>query len=140
MPVTGVANYRIACNGLWWTFPSARLYPLNYFLPVASSLKRLAPNPPGQIGVKNEMTQNRLNIMKSLIILMALIMASCTVKTTVTMPTGEVYQVKNKSDGVTTFEQGDTKISVDNRGRPTVFESLTGAALEKMPTVQIGGD
>jgi len=65
-------------------------------------------------------------------------LASCTVKTTVTMPTGEVYQVLNKSDGVATFEQGDTKISVDNRGRPTVFESLTGAVLEKMPTVQIG--
>jgi len=65
---------------------------------------------------------------------------ACTVKTTVTMPTGEVYRVQNKSDGVTSFEHGDLKISVDNRGRPTVFESLTGAVLEKMPTVQIGGD
>jgi len=65
---------------------------------------------------------------------------SCATSTTVTLPDGDIYEVKNKSDGVVTFTKGDVSISVDNRGRPTVFESLTGAVIEKMPTVQIGGD
>ena len=69
-----------------------------------------------------------------------LLLTSCAVTTTVTMPDGAVYEVKNKSDGVAAFTKGDISISVDNRGRPTVFESLTGAVLEKAPTVQIGGD
>jgi len=73
-------------------------------------------------------------------IALVFLMASCATTTTYTMPDGDVYRVKNKTDGVATFKKGDVEISVDNRGRPTVFESLTGALIEKAPTVQIGGD
>ncbi len=77
--------------------------------------------------------------MKTIItIFLILTLASCT--TTVTLPDGDAYTVKSASDSVTTFKKGDIEISVDNRGRPTVFESLTGAAIEKMPTVQVGGN
>ena len=79
-------------------------------------------------------------IQLAIIIALSYLMAGCAVTTTVTMPDGVTYEVKNKSDGVATFTRGDVSMSVDNRGRPTVFESMVGALIEKAPTVQIGGD
>ena len=79
-------------------------------------------------------------IQLAIIIALSCLMAGCATKTTFEMPDGKLFTVKTKSDGVATFTQGDVSMSVDNRGRPTVFESMVGALIEKAPTVQIGGD
>ena len=57
------------------------------------------------------------------------------------MPDGQKYVVSSKSDALVELTQKDgTKITVDNRGRPGLFEQLLGVILMRAPDVTIEND
>ena len=58
------------------------------------------------------------------LISLSLFLFSCAVKTQIIDNTGKEYIVVGKTDAIVTFESNGSKIIVDNRGRPTLFESI----------------
>jgi hypothetical protein len=52
------------------------------------------------------------------------LMVSCNVKTTITEPTGEQFTVESKSDAHVTYQTEDMKVTVDNRGKPSLLERI----------------
>lgn len=74
------------------------------------------------------------NFLKLTVIL--LLLPSCALiptKTTITMPNEEVYVVKSKSDALVVLKQGDTEMTVDNRGKPTLIEQLSVLIFGSIP-------
>ena len=70
------------------------------------------------------------------ILMIALIFAcGCTVKTQIIEPDGSVYIIESKSDSIVSMKNEDRVITVDNRGKPNIFESLLGWILLKTPDV-----
>lgn len=66
------------------------------------------------------------------IISIVLIIGGCaSVKTIVTNPRGEVYTVQSKKDALVMMEKDGVKLTVDNRGKPGIFENLMGIMLMK---------
>lgn len=47
----------------------------------------------------------------------------------VILPNGDTYRVYAQYDGAITYQQGDVKIAIDNRGRPTMIEQAITAPL-----------
>lgn len=70
-----------------------------------------------------------------LIIIMMVTMVGCAslemVKTTVTTPKGDVYTVNSKRNAVVSLKEGESEITVDNRGRTGVLENMMGMMLMK---------
>lgn len=62
----------------------------------------------------------------------------CATKSTVTLPSGDVYAVKSKHDSLVEFQDGEKKIVVDNRGRPGMIEQVLGAIFVNLPDVKVG--
>ena len=74
---------------------------------------------------------------KVLIFALVLALSGCTVKTQIIEPDGSTYTVKSGSDALITVKNYDYEITVDNRGKSNIFESLLGWLLLKTPeTVQ----
>ena len=66
-----------------------------------------------------------------LIILLVFMVGCASVKTTITNPQNEVWIVQSKKDAMVTLKQGDTELTIDNRGKPGIFENLMGIMLMK---------
>lgn len=60
-------------------------------------------------------------------------MYGCTVKTHITEPDGNVYTIKSGSDALIIMKRPDWEVTVDNRGKSNIFESLLGWLLLKTP-------
>ena len=70
--------------------------------------------------------------MKQILILLTfLTMTGCATLTTVTWHDGKVITIKSKHDAMVTVKQPDGEVTVDNRGKPNIFESILGYTLEK---------
>lgn len=65
------------------------------------------------------------------IIVAALLLGGCSVKSSVILPDGARYQVESSDNGLVSFKQGEVEILVDNRDQPgPVSEALGLAALK----------
>lgn len=62
--------------------------------------------------------------MKTILICLVLLLSACSTQTHIIDNKGRLYTVESKADGLVVFEQAGNKITVDNRGRPTLFESI----------------
>lgn len=60
----------------------------------------------------------------------------CTIKTEIIEPDGDIFIVKSKSDSLVVVKNNGHEITVDNRGKPNIFESLLGWLLLKTPDVK----
>ena len=68
------------------------------------------------------------------ILMIALIFAcGCTVKTQIIEPDGNIYTINSKSDAMVAFKSNGREITIDNRGKPNIFESLLGWLIFKTP-------
>ncbi len=76
-----------------------------------------------------------------IIILMVVVMAGCAglgqTVSTMTMPNGDIYTVASKSDALVEFSQGDVKMTVDNRGRPSMLEKVISLLFLTLPDVEV---
>ena len=73
--------------------------------------------------------------MKYFLILLIVIMFGCATKTQIIEPDGSIYTIKSKTDSLVVMKKGDWDITVDNRGKPNIFESLLGWMLLKTPEI-----
>lgn len=48
----------------------------------------------------------------------------CTTKTQIIEPDGSIYTIKSRTNAVVTIEEKGKKITVNNQGKPTLFESI----------------
>lgn len=72
--------------------------------------------------------------LKIKILMIALIFTyGCTVKTQIIEPDGSIYIIESKSDSLVSMKNEDRVITVDNRGKPNIFESLLGWLIFKTP-------
>lgn len=67
----------------------------------------------------------------------ACLLAGCSVTTTITLPDGDVYVVQSKSDALVEYSEGDKKVIVDNRGRPSFLEVFFSTLIMKAPEMSI---
>lgn len=75
------------------------------------------------------------SLSKILAVALILAISGCTVKTQVIEPDGSIYIIKSKTDSLVVMNKGDWQITVDNRGKPNIFESLLGWMLLKTPEI-----
>lgn len=68
-----------------------------------------------------------------------LLICGCTVKTQIIEPDGRTYTIKSKTDSLVIVKRADWEITVDNKGKPNIFESLLGWMLLKTPEIKDGG-
>jgi len=80
--------------------------------------------------------------MKTLAFFLLFILAGCgMITSTVKTPSGDVYEVKSKSDALVEYNKGDTKLIVDNRGKPGIIERLSELIMLKTSVdVNVGDD
>jgi hypothetical protein len=52
---------------------------------------------------------------------------SCSTTTTITDQAGQSYKVESKHDAIVTHEKDGQKVTVDNRGKRSLFEDIMGA-------------
>ena len=71
----------------------------------------------------------------SILIIALVFICGCTVKTQIIEPDGSVYIVESKADALVSMKKDGTVITVDNRGKPNIFESLLGWLLLNTPDV-----
>ena len=71
----------------------------------------------------------------NILIVAFIFICGCTVKTQIIEPDGSIYTIKSKSDAMVSMKSEDRIITVDNRGKPNIFESLLGWLLLKTPDV-----
>ena len=70
-------------------------------------------------------------------IALVFVAAGCTVKTQIIEPDGSTYTIKSDTDALVVMKGRDWEATIDNRGKPNIFESLLGWMLLKAPeTVQ----
>ncbi len=62
-----------------------------------------------------------------LVILIAVLFSSCTVKTQITDEEGASYTVRSKGDALVRVEEQGRTVTVDNRGRPGIIEQVFSA-------------
>ena len=72
---------------------------------------------------------------KIVILALLLFAYGCTVKTQIVEPDGSIYTIQSKSDSMVVMKSNEREITVDNRGKPNIFESLLGWLLLKTPDV-----
>lgn len=65
------------------------------------------------------------------------LLTGCAVTTTITMPDGDVYVVQSKADALVEFSEGDKKVIVDNRGRPSFLEVFFSTLIMRSPEMNI---
>ena len=73
--------------------------------------------------------------MRWLLLIYVLAVFGCTTKTHIVEPDGSVYMIESKTDSLVIMNKGDWKVTVDNRGKPNIFESLLGWMLLKTPEI-----
>ena len=56
--------------------------------------------------------------------LLFLLLTGCTTKTVITMDDGSVITVDSKNDALVTVKEDNRVITVNNQGKPTLFESI----------------
>lgn len=80
--------------------------------------------------------------MKRLTFIFLFVLAGCgMITSTVKTPTGDVYEIKSKPDALVEYNKGDTKVIVDNRGRPGILERFTELIMLKSNIdVNVGDD
>ena len=74
----------------------------------------------------------RLKILIPALVFVAL---GCTVKTQIIEPDGSVYTIKSGSDALVVMKGHNWGATVDNRGKPNIFQSLLGWMLLKTPEI-----
>ena len=67
--------------------------------------------------------------------LLVLIMFGCSTKTQFIESDGSIFTVKSGADSLVIMKDKDREITVDNRGKPNIFESLLGWMLLKTPEI-----
>lgn len=81
-------------------------------------------------------------IRKSIICCLILILVfGCSLiktKTTIITPKGDIYTIISKSDALVELQEGNTKVVVDNRGRPGMIEQALGIMFMNLPDVTVG--
>ena len=73
--------------------------------------------------------------LKVLIIALVFVAVGCTIQTQIVEPDGSVYVIKSSTDALVVMKNGGWEITVDNRGKANIFESLLGWLLLKTPEV-----
>ena len=69
------------------------------------------------------------------ILIILLFLSGCQTTTEFIEPDGSVFTVKSGSDSLVTMKDKGRDVTVDNRGKPNIFESLLGWMLLKTPDV-----
>ena len=71
-----------------------------------------------------------MNIKLIILILAASVMAGCGTTTTINDPDmAAPVTIESKSDALVMYEANGKKLTVDNRGRPSIFEAILGLVL-----------
>jgi hypothetical protein len=68
-----------------------------------------------------------------LVIILTMSLMGCSsllnVRTTIEDPDGRIWKVESKSDALVQVKSKDAELVVDNRGRPSVLETMIGLAV-----------
>ena len=64
------------------------------------------------------------NLRNSLFLVIFLALSACTVKTEIMIGDEDVITIHSKTDALVTIVTGDRTITVNNQGKPTLFESI----------------
>jgi len=71
--------------------------------------------------------------MRTYLLLSLLLLNGCATwgarESRVILPSGEEYRVYAQHDGKLDFQKGDVKVSIDNRGRPSLLEQAISAPM-----------
>ena len=79
---------------------------------------------------------NSPNNMKNILLIIAILFfLGCSTKTQFIESDGSIFTVKSGSDSLVIMKDKDREITVDNRGKPNIFESLLGWMLLKTPEI-----
>ena len=70
-----------------------------------------------------------------LLIIIILLCFGCSTKTQFIESDGSIFTIKSGSDSLVVMKDKDREITVDNRGKPNIFESLLGWMLLKTPEI-----
>ena len=73
--------------------------------------------------------------MRFFLMFLVLAICGCTTKTHIIEPSGNIYTIESKTDSLVIMSKDDWNITVDNRGKPNIFESLLGWMLLKTPEI-----
>lgn len=63
------------------------------------------------------------------IMVIALLLSGCSIKTTITDPDGRIYIVKSRKNALIEYKEKDVEIKIDNRGNRGFIEQVFGALL-----------
>ena len=69
------------------------------------------------------------------ILIVILFISGCSTTTQFIEPDGSTFTIKSGSDSLVTMKDKDQEFTVDNRGKPNIFESLLGWMLLKTPEI-----
>lgn len=72
---------------------------------------------------------------KILIFILLVFFYGCSTKTQFIESDGTMFTIKSGSDSLVVMKDKDREVTVDNRGKPNIFESLLGWLLLKTPDV-----
>lgn len=69
------------------------------------------------------------------ILILVLFISGCSTKTQFIESDGSIFTVKSGTDSLVVMKDKNREITVDNRGKPNIFESLLGWMLLKTPEI-----
>ena len=69
------------------------------------------------------------------ILIVILLISGCSTKTQFIESDGSIFTVKSGTDSLVVMKDKNREITVDNRGKPNIFESLLGWMLLKTPEI-----
>ena len=69
------------------------------------------------------------------ILIVILFISGCSTTTQFIEPDGSIFTIKSGTDSLVVMKDKDREITVDNRGKPNIFESLLGWMLLKTPEI-----
>lgn len=76
------------------------------------------------------------NNMKNILLIIAILFfLGCSTKTQFIESDGSIFTIKSGADSLVIMKDKEQEITVDNRGKPNIFESLLGWMLLKTPEI-----
>ena len=76
-------------------------------------------------GAETGVTFNSLgSIRKTLVLIIILFFLGCSTKTQFIESDGSIFTIKSGSDALVTMKNEKREVTVDNRGKPNIFQSL----------------
>ena len=96
-----------------------------------------AAKEPLKIVVKEE--PRGTEMIRVALLCVSVLLSGCATTTTITTP-DQQYVVECRDDALVTYEDGDLKVQVDNRGRPSFLETFFSTLIMKTPDVTVNSD